>query len=102
MPDNFEYMTAEEVAENLGVTTRAVTKMALRGEFPTARKISPTKKTSSWLIPSDEFKAYEKKRGQAAKADHNGKTNGHKSEPSTNDFAKAKSKKKRGQPAKAN
>jgi len=60
-----KFLTAEEVAERLGVTDRTVRNMVLRGSFPNAFKLDPTTPRSSWRIPeADVIRLEQMRRGQ--------------------------------------
>lgn len=61
----------EKIRAALGdVTIRTVQREVVRGSFPGARKLDPTKHTSPYLIPEAEVDAFiaERKRAQTHKA----------------------------------
>jgi DNA-binding XRE family transcriptional regulator len=72
MPD-FDFVTATQAAEQLGVSRRTVHYLIERGEFPSARKVDPKLQTSPVMIPVDDLKAYQKKQKAGPAKTHNKK-----------------------------
>ncbi len=62
-----EHMTVAQVAEMFGVNVKSVLDWIYAGKLPGARKIDPTRRTSAYLIPTEEVLAFKKERDQPKK-----------------------------------
>ncbi len=58
-------MTTSQVAELIEVDPSAVLDWIHAGKFPGAVKADPTKRTSTYLIPTDEVEKFKKERDQS-------------------------------------
>jgi len=62
-----KFLTITQAAERASVTRQAIHDAIKAGKFPGAYQVTP-EANSPYLIPEDEFNAWQKKRGQAVKA----------------------------------
>ncbi len=56
-----DWLNTSEVAMMIGMNGRTVTRWVIAGKFPGARKVTPRKINSAYIIPRSSVEAYLKK-----------------------------------------